>query len=228
MKVSRKSVAFQEIEKNHENEVKNLPSPECIQNKDIIYLKLNHKNFGSEHIYDETGNVLLKIGRHSTFNNGYYTLEINERTKYILTKKPFSLHKTYYFISPMGESIKFQKVIFSSPPCFYSKTLEGKELLKADFEITRNNYCTIINPSKNKPVCELNSVNPAFLNDSECNECLKLVVKKKEINRILLLGFIIYIRNFFRNSNGISDIAGFGRQLARLRPFGPKSFEEIR
>jgi len=80
----------------------------------------------------------------------------------------------------------------------------------------------IINNTNNQvigSVIELKSSTLKIFNNKVKERYYYLKLKKYDEYSIIILGFVLCINNL--NYNGISNIAGFERRIARLRPFGP-------
>ena len=196
------------------------------ENSNYIHyiLRKTYKNFGSEDIKNIKGQILAKIKFPLYSSSSLAEIQdlIRQSTYFIEIYRGF-LHKNYNFRDSYSNKlakIKISKLPFSENKAYLlinktkKKFLTVGELKKWTYNIISNTHNQIIGS-----VIELKSSALKNFNDKvkERYYCLKL--KKYDEYAIIILGFVLCINNL--NYNGISNIAGFERRIARLRPFGP-------
>jgi len=187
-------------------------------------LKKKYENFGNECIKNNKGQTIAKV-KFPLYTSSHL-VEIQDLIKqstYIIEIHRGFFHKNYNFrdsSSNILAKIKISKPLLSAikTSLLINKTKKkffavGK-LKKWTYKIiNKTNYQVI------GSVIELKRSKLKTFNDNvkEHYYCLKL--NKYDEYSIIILGFVICINNL--NYKGISNITGFERKIARLRPFGP-------
>ncbi|MFX1435248.1 MAG: hypothetical protein ACFFB1_15870 [Promethearchaeota archaeon] len=186
-------------------------------------LKKKYQNFGNEAIKNNKGQTIAKVKFPLYSSSHLVEIQdlIKQSTYFIEIQRGF-FHKNYKFrdSSNILAKIKISKILLSANKAYLliNKT-KKKFLTVGNFKKWTYN---IINKTSNQvigSVIDLKRSALKIFNDKvkERYYCLKL--KKYDEYSIIILGFVLCINNL--NYKGISNIAGFERRIARLRPFGP-------
>jgi len=187
-------------------------------------LKKKYKNFGNEEIKNNKGQTIAKIKFTLYSSNHLVEIQdlIKQSTYFIEIYRGF-FHKNYHFrdsSSNILAKIKIRRALLSVNKAHLSinktkkKFLAIGKLKKWTYNIISNTHNQIIGS-----VFELKSSALKNFNDKVKEHYYCLNLKKYDEYSIILLGFVLCINNL--KYNGISNIAGFERRIARLRPFGP-------
>ena len=189
-----------------------------------LFIRKIYERFGTEPIFDKDNNTILKIDHYSHSANGNYQLIVDANNKFYLREKEWSFSKVHFLRNGHGKIAKMQKKVFSFSPYFYLRTMNGKKLLETEKNSFNRENFQILNLSNNKPACRVKFIKSRLGKNTELRKYLKVEFLDSDVPKILALSFILFIRKLTMGYNGISDVASYGRTIARLRPFGPKSF----
>ncbi len=200
-------------------------NPMDISKENYIFIKKQFKNFGFEEIIDGFGQVIGKV------SVSFFTLSKNITVQDLIVKKTMKIESKnsffYKFLNIKDISgnlvakIKKKKFSFTHSRLRFEKQIKNTDIVavgnfkKSDYEILNSSDNQLIAYVKNN--CKIKSVRQDL--DFSSYNCLEIINNK--IERILLICFIISINNFTSRFYRVSDLTGFERKIARLRPFGP-------
>ncbi|MFO7796136.1 MAG: hypothetical protein R6W84_08285 [Promethearchaeia archaeon] len=201
------------------------PLGNFLSDTDCLFIRKIYERFGKEPIFDSQNNIVLRIGNYSHIGNGNYYLELDEKTRYFVNEKEWSLSKVHFLMNKHGKIATMQRKVLSFSPQFYLSTMNGNRVLETKEKSFERTNFEIKTPSKNTPICRIKLIKSRQGKTPDAREYLKVEFFDHEINKILLISFILYIRKLTMLYNGISDVANYGRKIVRLRPFGPKVFK---
>jgi len=188
------------------------------------FLKKKYENFGNEGIKNNKGQT-ISIIKFPLYTSSHLVeiQDLIEQSTYFLEIYRGFFHKNYNFrdsSSNIIAKIKISKPLLSANKAslFINKTKKrfftvGK-LKKWTYKIINKTNNQVIGSVIDLKHSELKIFNN---NEKEHYYCLKL--NKFDEFSIIILGFVICINNL--DYKGISNITGFERRIARLRPFGP-------
>ena len=186
-------------------------------------LKKKYENFGNEGIKNNKGQTIAKV-KFPLYSSSHL-VEIQDLIKqstYFIEIYRVFFHKNYKFRDSRNilAKIKISRPLLSANKAHLSinktkeKFLAVGKLKKWSYNIISNTNNQIIGS-----VIELKSSALKNFNDKVKERYYCLNLNKYDEYAIIILGFVLCINNL--NYNGISNIAGFERRIARLRPFGP-------
>lgn len=197
------------------------------KNYECVFLKKQFDSFGDEEILNELGQIIGKIEiPFFKLNRNLKIRDLVNNKTIIVERKNNLFFKIRELKNHSGEL--FAKIRMARIPFFSSKITfadnKGKKQYVATGDFKYWNY-KIINTSNNAIIAKIKV--PKMKNSLiqklklSLSDFYYLKIINKNIEKINIISFAISINNFVHNSQGISDIAGFERRIARLRPFGP-------
>jgi len=176
-------------------------------------LKKKYENFGNEGIKNDKGQTIAKV-KFPLYSSSHL-LEIQDLIKqstYFIEIYRGLLHKNYHFrdsSSNILAKIKIRRPLLSANKAQLSINKTKKKFLAVG-KLKKWTY-NIISSTTNQIIGRvIDKVKEGYY-------CLSL--KRYNEYAIIILGFVLCINNL--KYKGISNIAGFERRIARLRPFGP-------
>ncbi len=186
-------------------------------------LKKKYENFGNESIRNNDGQTIAKIKFPLYSSSRLVEIQdlIRQSTYFIELYRGF-FHKNYNFrdASNILAKIKISKPRLSAKKASLlinkskQKFLAVGKLKKWTYKIINNTNNQVIGS-----IIDLKRSEFKIFNDSEKQHYYCLRLNKFDEYSIIILGFVLCINNL--GHKGISNIAGFERRIARLRPFGP-------
>ncbi|MFX1350562.1 MAG: hypothetical protein ACFE92_17965 [Promethearchaeota archaeon] len=197
--------------------------------KDFCFaiLKKNFEDFGDNEVINEFGQTIVKIK--TNFFNQNKVLEFlgMKYKKFILSKKNKRfIPKKYDLKDRLGNIVAFirKKGIYikSSTIDFNINKNNKRYSAVGDF---RNWSYIIIDTLNDKTIArvkcfkgEISIPNNSYNNK---NNFYLLELISKSIEKFIVISFVIAINDLIYYPKKASDISGFERRVARLRPFGP-------
>jgi len=186
-------------------------------------LKKKYENFGSESIRNNEGQTIAKIEFPLYSSSRLVEIHdlIRQSTYFIELYRGF-FHKNYNF---RDASNILAKIKISKPLALANKASllinKTKQKFLAVGKLKEWAY-KIIYKANNQiigSVIDLKRSKLKIFNDKKKEHYYCLKLNKFDEYSIIILCFVICINNL--GHKGISNIAGFERRIARLRPFGP-------
>ena len=201
--------------------------PTTIKRNSTVFLKKNFENFGCEVIFNEIGQVIGKIIiPFLNLNKIFKIKDINSKKVIVIEKKNKLLSKICY-LKENNEKIiaSVRKSRFKTKPSKIWLRHDSKNKKYYAIGDFKQFKYEIINSTDNKIIATvIDTDKKEFLPKNKQkilqNYCCIKLFNLKGVN-ILIMAFIICINLLNHLSSGISDLAGFERKIARLRPFGP-------
>jgi uncharacterized protein YxjI len=190
------------------------------------YITDKYWDFGGGLIYDKYWNIVGKIhNKLFTLNKRFEIREINNKLLATLEKRLITPHKVQVIKDGSGSQIGvvMRKKLPFRPVIFHFKCDKRQHPYIAkginfqySFEIVDNSGRTIARVRKLKLTRgnEINSI-------GKQGEYFVLKLAIDSIERIHMIAMVIAIENLLHNTFLLSDVAGYGRLIMRLRPFGP-------
>ena len=177
------------------------------------FLKKKFENFGNEEINNKKGQTIAKVK--FPLYGTTHIIEIQDligQSTYFIDRG--GLFKNYTFRDSSNNILaRVSKPLLSANKAYLLINKTKKKFL-AIGKLKKWAY-KIISKTNNQVIGSVTD-----LKRSEFNEqYYRLELKNHDEYSIIILSFVICINNL--NYNGISNITGFERRIARLRPFGP-------
>ncbi|MFX0035958.1 MAG: hypothetical protein ACFE9I_10005 [Candidatus Hermodarchaeota archaeon] len=194
-----------------------------------IILRKQFKDFGNEEIINEFGQIICKIKTNLfTQNKRLEFQELNNKEFIFLIPNNNVLYRRYILKDKAGKIVGIVK-----KKRFFKRSSRIKlEIDKESKQYTavgdfKNWNYKIIDPLNNKILAnvktyeeERSSINDLDLNS---NNCFLLEFVNKNIEKFVIVSFVISINSLIYYPKNLSDIFGIERRIARLRPFGPEN-----
>jgi hypothetical protein len=197
------------------------------KNNGNVLLKKFFKHFGYEKIVNELGQVIGKVELPLLRSNkNLKILDIINNKEISIIGKNNLFYKTQQLENYSNEIVAKIRLIripfFNSKIIFFDKKEKRKYVAIGDF---KNWNYKIIDISNNVCIAKLKLPKlEKFIPQNlklRLNDYYSLQIFNMKIEKIKIISFAICITNFYSSISGISNVAGFERQIARLRPFGP-------
>ncbi len=189
-------------------------------------IKKKFDNFGSENILNEFGHILCKVK--IPFFNPYKNLQVQDLN-----------NSNIVFIQEKNSMFYKRKILRDRSNKFIAKITKNKILFTSKMFIKGSNKNTsfkVLGDLKQGTYKIFFASNSEILVKVKMMTIMNNLSKKLQINsanyysieffnqnieKLTIISYVISINSLVYKLHRISDIAGFERRIARLRPFGP-------
>ncbi|MFW9972878.1 MAG: hypothetical protein ACFFDF_22015 [Candidatus Odinarchaeota archaeon] len=209
------------------NSLEKIPNPASPKEDNLVFLKKKFENFGSEEILNEQGQVIGNIILSFQKLNKNFKIRDLFTNKVIFIEKTYKLFSTICYLKEKNSGIIAiikKKKLSMHPSKIWFKNSSNINDYYAFGDFKQFNY-QIINTINNNIVAKVNEIDKKKIIPKNIEEApqeyFSIYFIQSDLNNFLIIAFIICINILNKSLLNVSDIMGFERKIARLRPFGP-------
>lgn len=198
------------------------------RNINPLFIKKKVYKFGEESILNKEENPVFKLKRNVYLPIDFLELQSKSQKRlYSLLEKRFSFTRLYFLINSRGKTLgTFKTPLFTSQTDHALFNSQDEKILET-FNFSNFNQFSIKTSNGNKLVAKIKAPHKYIKQNPSLKDylCVFFSPDTTPINKLKIICFILYIRQITKNGDGVSNITGFARRLARLRPFGPSKMD---